>query len=70
MDGTGFPSISVTKDDILKAASNAKRYTSEGLQQITPWHLKRALFATPDNGCAIKASFLATRWGRGDYTTP
>ena len=63
--GAGFPSISVNKDDILKAASDAKRYTSGGLQQITPWHLKRALFATSDDDCAIKASLLATRLGRG-----
>ena len=67
--GVGFPSISVNKNDILRAASSAKRYTSGGLQQITPWHLKRALFASSDNDCAIKASLLATRWGRGDFTT-
>ena len=65
--GSGYPSISVNKDDILKAASDAKRYTSGGLQQITPWHLKRALFATSDNDCAKKAALLATRWGRGDF---
>ena len=70
MTGVSFPSISVNKDDILKAASNAKRYTSGGLQQITPWHLKRALLATSDEDCAIKLPLLATRWGRGDSTPP
>ena len=40
--GTGYPSVSVTKDDILQAVGASKRYTSGGLQQITPWHLKRA----------------------------
>ena len=68
--GASFSSISVNKDDILKAASNAKRYTSGGLQQITPWHLKRALLATSDEDCAIKAPLLATSWGRGDSTAP
>ena len=66
--GVGFPSITVNKNDILQAASSAKRYTSGGLQQISPWHLKRALFATSDDDCATKASLLATRWGRGDFT--
>ena len=67
--GIGYPSITATKGDILQAASSAKRYTSGGLQQITPWHIKRALFATSDNDCATKASLLATRWGRGGFTT-
>ena len=40
------------------------------LQQITPWHLKRALLATSDEDCAIKGPLLATRWGRGDSTAP
>ena len=30
--------------------------------------LKRAIFATSDDDCATKASLLATRWGRGDFT--
>ena len=68
--GVGFPSITVSKKDIMQAVSGAKRYTSGGLQQITPWHLKRALFATSDDDCAIKASLLATRWGRGDFVAP
>ena len=66
--GVGFPSITVSKSDILQSVSSAKRYTSGGLQQITPWHLKRALLATSDDDCATKASLLATRWGRGDFT--
>ena len=75
--GTGFPSISVTGDDILRAVAASKRYTSGGLQQITPWHLKRAFLATADDesaataddDCANKAALLATRWGRGDFST-
>ena len=39
------------------------------LQQITPWHLKRALLVTSDEDCAIKGPLLATRWGRGHSTT-
>ena len=71
MDNTGlsFPSISVSRDDILQAASSAKRYTSGGLQQITPWHLKRAMQSMSDDDCAMKAALLVTRWGRGDYST-
>ena len=67
--GTGYPSIHVTKDDILVAVGSSKRYTSGGLQQITPWHLKRAMLAASDDDCATKAALLATRWGRGDFST-
>ena len=44
--GTGFPSISATKDDILRAVGASKSYTSGDLQQITTWLLKRATLAT------------------------
>ena len=66
--GNGHPSIHVTKDDILVAVGAPKRYTSGGLQQITPWHLKRAMLAA-DEDCVTKAAMLATRWGRGDFST-
>lgn len=67
--GTGFPSISVAGDDILRAVAASKRCTSGGLQQITPLPLKRAFLATADHesattaddDCAYKAALLATR---------
>ena len=40
----GVPtSVTVTADNIMAAAKSARRLSSGGLQQITPWHLKRAL---------------------------
>ena len=41
--------------------------TSGGLQQITPWHLKRAILATSNEDCATAAAHLATRWSKGDF---
>ena len=61
------PSLTVTAEDILQAAKNAKRLTSGGLQQITPWHLRRALLSSPNNNCANTAANLAARWAKGDY---
>ena len=58
-----------TQEDILSAAKSARRLTSGGLQQITPWHLKRALLADTNKAGAIAASRLATRWARGDFSS-
>ena len=38
-----FPSLTVTAEDIRKAVKGVHRLTSGGLQQVTPWHLKRAI---------------------------
>ena len=62
-----FPSLTVSKDDILTAVSSSKRLTSGGLQQISPWHLKRAMTATSNEDCATTAALLATQWARGDF---
>ena len=62
-------SVTVTADDILSAAKLARRLTSGGLQQITPWHLKRALSSDTNRAGAIAASRLATRWARGDFSS-
>ena len=62
-----FPIIIITADDVIAAVKGAKRLTSGGLQQITPWLLKRALLATPKRQCATAAAVLATRWARGDF---
>ena len=43
--------------------------TSGGLQQITPWLLKRALLEDTTNECAMIAGQVATRWGRRDFST-
>ena len=56
-----FPGLTVREEDVLAAARQAKRLTSGGLQQITPWHLKRAFHETSNTDCAIAAARLATR---------
>ena len=62
-----FPSLSVTAEDIRKAVKDVRRLTSGGLQQVTPWHLKRAILATSNEDCATAAAHLATRWSKGDF---
>ena len=62
-----FPSLTVSKDDILTALSSSKRLTFCGLQQISPWHLKKAMTAPSNGDCATTAALLATRWARGDF---
>ena len=62
-----FPSLTVTAEDIRKAVKDVRRLTSGGLQQVTPWHLKRAILATSNEDCATAAAHLATRWSKGDY---
>ena len=62
-----LPSVVVRAEHILQAAKKARRLTSGGLQQITPWHLKRALLADTKQEGAIAAGLLATRWARGDF---
>ena len=62
-----FPSLTVTADDIRKAVKDVRRLTSGGLQQVTPWHLKRAILASSSEDCATAAAHLATRWSKGDY---
>ena len=61
-----FPSLTVTAEDIRKAVKDVRRLTSGGLQQVTPWHLKRAILATANEDCATAAAHLATRWSKGD----
>ena len=61
------PSLTVSAEDIIKATRGARRLTSGGLQQITPWHLKRAITASSNENCAKTAAHLATRWAKGDY---
>ena len=62
-----FPSLTVNEENIIKAAKEARRLTSGGLQQITPWHLKRALLASSSDTSATAAAHLATRWGKGNF---
>ena len=59
----------VNEEQILIAARKAKRLTSGGLQQISPWLLKRALLEDTTQECATIAGQVATRWGRGDFAT-
>ena len=53
----------------MAAAKKAKRLTAGGLQQVTPWLLRRALLEDTTNECAMVAGQVATRWGRGDFST-
>ena len=64
-----FPSLVINAEQILNAAKKAKRLTSGGLQQISPWLLKRAFLEDTTLECATIAGQLATRWGRGDFAT-
>ena len=62
-----FPHLVINAEQILAAAKKAKRMTSGGLQQITPWLLKRAIIEDTTNDCAMVAGQVATRWGRGIF---
>ena len=57
-----FPYLVINADQIMAAAKKAKRLTSGGLQQITPWLLKRAFLEDTTNDCAMVAGQVATRW--------
>ena len=62
-----YPSLVVSTEDILLlAAKDARKLTSGGIQQITPWHLKRAMLSSANDNCARTAAHLATRWAKGD----
>ena len=58
---TILPSIIVGAEQILNTAKKARRLTSGGLQQITPWLLKRALLADTKQEGAIASGRLVTR---------
>ena len=62
-----YPSLVVNIEDILQAATDARKLTSGGLQQITPWHLKRAMLSSANDNCARTTAHLATRWDKGDF---
>ena len=56
-----FPSLIINAEQILTAARKAKRLTSGGLQQISPWLLKRAFIENSTTECATIAGQVATR---------
>ena len=62
-----YPSLTVSAEDVFKATRGSKRLSSGELQQITPWHLKRAITASSNETCTKTAAHLATRWAKGDY---
>ena len=64
-----FPYLVITEEQILTAAKKAKRLTDGGLQQITPWLLRRAFLEDTTNDCAMVACQVATRCGGGDFST-
>ena len=62
-----FPSLIIKAEHILSSSKRDKRLASGGLQQISPWLLKRAFLEDTTLECAIIAGQVATRWGRGDF---
>ena len=44
-----FQAVHVQWEDIVRAASRAKKSTGGGLCQITPWHLKSAILNSSGN---------------------
>ena len=64
-----WPSLQIDAKAIEAAASKARRTTTGGLQQITPWHLRQAIEADTNRHLARLLARLCTRWGRGDYAT-
>ena len=47
-----FQAIQVQWEDIVLAASRAKKSTGGGLCQLTPWHIKSAVMNSAGNKCA------------------
>ena len=64
-----FQAVQVHWEDIVRAASRAKKSTGGGLCQITPWHLKAAVSNSSGNKCAKMLAQWANRWARGDFDT-
>ena len=60
-----FQAIQIQWEDIVKAASRAKKSTGGGLCQLTPWHLKSAVLNSSGNKCAKMLAVWANRWARG-----
>ena len=64
-----FQAVQVQWQDIVLAASRAKKSTGGGLCQLTPWHLKSAVLNSPGNKCGKMLALWANRWARGDFDT-
>ena len=64
-----FQAVQVQWQDIVLAASRAKKSTGGGLCQLTPWHLKTAVNNSSGNKCAKVLAQWANRWARGDFDT-
>ena len=62
-----LPTLVVGAEQILRTAMKARCLTSGGLQQKTPWRLKRALLADTRQEGTVAAGRLVTRWVKGDY---
>ena len=62
------PHILMNPDTIESAALEAKKSSSGGLDQITPWLLRRAVETGLNHRVAIIIARIATRWGKGDFS--
>jgi len=51
----------INEEQILAAAKKAKCLSARGLQQITPWLLKRTFLEDTTNDCAMVSGQVATR---------
>ncbi len=57
----------VTAEDIKKSTKTIHRGTAGGLQQVTPWLIRRAVESDTNDETATLLAHLATRLGRGDF---
>ena len=64
-----FQEVQIQWQDIVLAASRAKKSTGGGLCQLTPWHLKSAVMNSSGNKCAKMLALWANRWAQGDFDT-
>ena len=64
-----FQAVPVQWQDIVLAASRAKKSTGGGLCQLTTWHLKAEVVNSPGNKCTKMLVLWANRW-RKEILTP
>ena len=60
--------VSIETESIYESVAKIQRSKAGGLQQITPWLLRRAVQHSRDGSCAKVMARLATRWGLGHFS--
>ena len=61
-------SATVTAEEVLAAAKESVKGTTGGLDQLTPWILRRAIEASPGNRLAKVVARIANRTAAGHYS--